>query len=106
MAHEPGPGEPQKAEAAVSWPQGSRWGQGATGENTREEEPSTPSLAACGPAFIGLQIKAGVWAAGDLSGSLRPCGPKDIVDLSQLRGELISHTIWRLLSSEAGDRMS
>lgn len=36
----------------------------------------------CGPGFIGLQIKAevwaaGVWAAGDLSGSLRPCGPKD-----------------------------
>ena len=53
-------------------------GQGSTGGSTREEEPRTLSLAACGPAFIGLQIKAGVWAAGDLSGSLRPCGSKDI----------------------------
>lgn len=53
-------------------------GQGTTGESTREEEPSTLGLVACGSAFIGLQIKAGVWAAGDLSGSLRPCGPKDV----------------------------
>lgn len=44
----------------------------------RGDKHSTVRTAACGPDFIGLQIKAGVWAAGDLSGSLRPCGPKEM----------------------------
>lgn len=42
----------------------------------REHKQRGAKHIACGPGFIGLQIKAGVWAAGDLSGSLRPCGPK------------------------------
>lgn len=42
------------------------------------EEPGILSAAACGPAFIRLQIKAGVWAAGDLSGRLRLCDLKDV----------------------------
>lgn len=51
--------------------------RGAAGENTREEEPSKLSPAARGPAFIGLQIKAGTWAAGGPRRGQRPCGPKD-----------------------------
>ena len=42
------------------------------------KEPGLLSPAACGPAFIRLQIKAGAWAAGDLSGRPGLCGPENI----------------------------